>query len=172
MRVLISILCVALAGASALYAGEGEGGAEQALVSFSDAKSGLTIGHPGSWSRDPSFVQGIRFAGGDDAMTAIVLALSPGSDVRSFAEADSLAKEFPGFKRLSLKASKEIRGAWIAGFEAQGISAVTGKGYKAHDERYYIPINGNRIGIVTITGPFSHYDREGVRDIAMTFSAN
>jgi len=163
---------LALAGMSSLFAEGGEGGIEQALVTYTDATAGFSIGHPGTWSRDPVFAQGLRFVGGDDAMTVSILPLPAGSDLRSLAEKDSLvlAKDFPGFRQLTLKASKDIKGAWILGFEAEGKSGVTGKAFKAHDERYYIPLKGGRLGLVTVTGPANHYDLEGVRDIASTLA--
>jgi hypothetical protein len=48
---------------------------------------------------------------------------------------------------------------------------VTGKAFTAHNERYYLPLADGRIAILTVVGPESHYDREGVRDIALTFKA-
>jgi len=170
MRRFLTILALVFStGATALFA-EGEGGVEAALVTFTDAKAGYSVGHPGTWTQDTSLVSGIRFVGGDDAMTAQVLPLPTGSNLQSFAEKDAplLAKDVVGYKQLSLKPSKDIKGAWILGFEAQGKSSVTGKAYKAHNERYYIPLSGNRIGLVTVTGPEQHYDLEGIRDIALT----
>ena len=166
------IVFLALSGMSFLSAEGGEGGVEAALVTYTDAKAGFSIGHPGTWSKDPAFAQGLRFAGGDDAMTVTILALPEGSDLHAFADKDApaLAKDFPGFRQLYLRASKDIKGAWVLGFEAQGASAVTGKAFKAHDERYYIPLKGSRIGLVTVTGPANHYDLEGVRDIAITLA--
>jgi len=81
----------------------------------------------------------------------------------------AVATAFPGFKQLSLAASTEVKDAIILGFEATGTSAVTGKTYTAHDERYYMPLADGRLAILTVAGPSSHYDREGVRDIALTF---
>jgi len=46
---------------------------------------------------------------------------------------------------------------------------VTGKTFTAHNERYYMPLADGRIAILTVVGPDNAYDREGVRDIALTF---
>lgn len=169
-RIIGFIVLLALSGISALFAEGGEGGIEQALVTYTDAKAGLSVGHPGTWSQDTAFMEGLRFIGGDDAMTVVIQALPAGIDIRGFAQKDAtvIGKDFSGYKQLGIKASKDIKGAWILGFEAQGTSIVTGKTYKSHDERYYIPLKGGRIGMVTVTGPANHYDLEGVRDIALT----
>ena len=63
----------------------------------------------------------------------------------------------------------EVKSAIILGFEANGKSVVTGKDFTAHDERYYMPLADGRIAVLTVVGPANHYDREGVRDIALTF---
>ena len=35
--------------------------------------------------------------------------------------------------------------------------------------RSYMPLADGRLAILTVTGPTKQYDREGVRDIALTF---
>jgi hypothetical protein len=57
----------------------------------------------------------------------------------------------------------------ILGYSANGTSAVTGKTFTAHNERYYISLSDGRIAVLTVIGPDNLYDREGVRDIALTF---
>ena len=54
---------------------------------------------------------------------------------------------------------------------ANGKSAVTGKAFKAHNERYYMPLADGRIAVLTVVSTDQLYDREGVRDIALTFKA-
>jgi hypothetical protein len=49
---------------------------------------------------------------------------------------------------------------------------VTGKSFTAHDEIYYIQLADGRIAVLTVAGPDNHYDREGVRDIALTLKVN
>jgi hypothetical protein len=91
-------------------------------------------------------------------------------DAMAYAQNDvaDVQAAFPGFKQLSLAPSTEVQDAVILGFEANGKSAVTGKEYTAHNERYYIPVAGDRLAILTVVGPANLYDREGVRDIALT----
>ncbi len=151
--------------------GSEEGGVEAALVTYSDAAQGFAIGYPSPWTRDNSVTHGVKFVGGDDSLTLEFVTPPVGMDAMTYAQNDvaAVATAFPGFKQLSLAASTEVKDAIILGFEATGTSAVTGKTYTAHDERYYMPLADGHLAILTVAGPSSHYDREGVRDIALTF---
>ncbi len=149
----------------------GEGGVESTLVTYSDAAQGFAIGHPGPWSQDKSITNGVKFVGGDDWMTLEFVTPAVGTDAMTYAQNDvtTVTGAFPGFKQINLGASTEVKAAIILGFAANGTSAVTGKTFTAHDERYYMPLADGRIAILTVAGPDNHYDREGVRDIALTF---
>ncbi len=154
--------------------GEGGGeaaGVEAALVTFSDSTQGFAIGHPGPWTQDASFTNGVKFVGGDDYMTVEFVTPPAGTDAMSYAQSDvaAVTAAFPGFKQIDIKASTEVKNAIIFGFSADGKSAVTGKTFIAHNERYYMPLADGRIAILTVVGPENHYDSEGVRDIALTF---
>ena len=157
-------------GQSGEAAGEG-GGAEAALVTYADAAQGFSIGYPSPWTQDRTVTNGVRFAGADDSLTLEFVVPPAGTDAMTFAQADTskVSSSFPGFKLLSLTASTEVDKAVILGFEATATSVVTGKSYTAHDERYYMPLPDGRLAILTVTGPGNHYDREGVRDVALTF---
>lgn len=147
----------------------GEGGVEAALVTYSDVTQGFAIGHPGPWTQDTTVTDGVKYVGGDDWMT---LEFVTGTDAMAYAQNDvaAVSAAFPGFKQLGdIKASTEVKNAIILGFTSDGTSAVTGKAFDAHNERYYMPLTDGRIAILTVYGPESHYDREGVRDIALTF---
>lgn len=149
----------------------GEGGVEAALVTYADAAQGFAIGHPGPWTQDPAVTDGVKFVGGDDSMTLEFVTPPAGMDATTYAQSDvsAVSTAFPGFKQLSLEASTEVKNAIILGFEANGKSVVTGKEFTAHDERYYMPLTDGRLAVLTVVGPANHYDREGVRDIALTF---
>lgn len=149
----------------------GEGGVEAALVTYSDAKQGFAIGHPGTWTQDPSVTSGVKFMGGDDSMILQFVTPPAGTDAMTYAKNDvsTVAGLFPEFKQIDIKASTEVKNAIILGFTANGTSAVTGKSFTAHNERYYMPLADGRIAVLTVYGPDNHYDREGVRDIALTF---
>jgi hypothetical protein len=152
----------------------GEGGVEAALVSYSDANQGFSIGHPGTWTQDTSFTNGVKYVGGDDGMTLEFITPTAGTDAMTYAQNDvaAVTAAFSGFKQLSLQASTEVKDAIILGFTANGKSTVTGKSFTAHNERYYMPLADGRIAILTVVGPENHYDREGVSDIALTFRVN
>jgi hypothetical protein len=151
--------------------GGGEGGVESALVTYSDAAQGFAISHPGNWTQDTAVTQGVRFVGGDNSMTLEFVKPPSGTDAMTYAKNDvaAVSAAFPGFKQLSLAPSTEVQNAIILGYEATGTSTVTGKSFGAHDERYYMPLVDGRIAILTVAGPAANYDREGVRDIALTF---
>lgn len=151
-------------------AGEGEG-AEAALVTYTDATQGFSIAYPQPWTQDPAVTDGVRFTGGDDSMTLVFVTPSDGADAMTYAKADAanLPAVFADFKQIGLAASTEVKDAVVLGFEASGTSTVTGKSYIARGDRYYMPMSDGRIAVLTVVGPTNHYDREGVRDIALTF---
>lgn len=150
--------------------GEG-GGVEAALVTYSDAAQGFSIGYPSSWTQDASVTNGVKFVGADDSLTLEFVAPPAGTDPMAYAQSDVAAVRtaFPDFRQLSLAPSTEVENAIILGFESSGTSSVTGKSFTGHNERYYMPLADGRIAILTVVGPSNHYDREGVRDIALSF---
>jgi hypothetical protein len=155
--------------------GEGEeGGVEAALVTYADAAQHFSIGHPGPWTQDPAIKTGVQFNGGDDRMRLEFVQPGAGVDPMIYAQKDiaSLATTYPDFKEVGLAASTEVDKAIVLGFEASGTSAVTGKAYAARGDRYYMPLADGRIAVLTVVGPANRYDREGVRDIALTFKAS
>ena len=150
---------------------DGEGGAEAALVTYSDSQLGFSIGYPSPWTQDKTFTSGVKFIGGDDSMTLEFVTSSAGIDAMTYAKNDvpSAATAFPGFTQVGLAASTEVKDAIVLGFTANGTSTVTGKAYTARGDRYYMPLTNGQIAVLTVVGPDNHYDREGVRDIALTF---
>jgi hypothetical protein len=150
----------------------GEGGVEAALVTYSDAKQGFAIGHPSTWTQDITFTNRVKFMGGDDWMTLEFASPTAGTDTMTYAKGDvaAVSSQYAGFKQIgTITASTEVKNAIILGFNSDGVSTVTGKNFTAHNERYYMPLSDGRIAILTVYGPENHYDREGVRDIALTF---
>jgi hypothetical protein len=151
--------------------GSGEaGGVEAALVTYSDSTQGFSIGHPGSWTQDNAFTSGVKFVGGDGWLTLTFITPPAGTDAMTYAKNDvaAVTSAFPGFKLLNLAASTEVKDAIILGFTSDSISVVTGKSFTAHNEIYYIPLSDGRIAVLTVFSPDNQYDREGVRDIALT----
>jgi hypothetical protein len=156
--------------ANAEGGGEG-GGAEAALVTYTDVAQGFSIGYPQPWTRDPSVTSGVKFVGGDDYMTLEFVTPPSGTDAMTYAQSDAanLSKTFKGYKQVGLAASAEVKNAIVLGFEASGKSTITGKDYTARGDRYYMPLADGRIAVLTELGPSNHYDSQGVRDIALTF---
>lgn len=151
----------------------GEGGVEAALVTYTDAAQRFSIGHPGPWTQDASVKNGVKFTGGDSSMTLEFATITTREDALTYAKKDAptASKAFPGFKQVGLDMSTEVPGAAVLGFEAKGTSAVTGKSYTARGDRYYIPMSDGRLAVLTVVDPFNNYDREGVRDIALTLKS-
>ena len=147
----------------------GEGGAEAALVTYADAGQGFAIAYPAPWTQDKSVASGVKFVGGDDSMTLEFVTPAGGADAMTYAKGDTTLGTLPGYKQVGLAVSTEVKDAVVLGFEASGTSTVTGKPYTARGDRYYLPLSDGRIAVLTVVGPTGHYDREGVRDIALTF---
>ena len=171
---LLSFVLISCGSSPSVPGGEEggeEGGVEAMLITFSDAAQSFAIGYPSTWTQDKSFTNGVKFVGGDDWMTLEFVTPPAGTDAMSYAKSDvaAVSAAFPNFKQLSLEPSTEVKDAIILGFTSDGSSTVTGKSFTAHNERYYMPLPDGRIAVLTVFGPESHYDREGVRDIALTF---
>ena len=181
--VLFLALAMALAACGAKTANQpageaggtgGEGGVEAVLVTYTDASQGFSIGHPGTWTQDATFTNGVKFVGGDGWMTLEIVTPPSGTDAMTYAQNDVtvVSPAFPGFTQLSLAASTEVNNAVVLGFTANDTSTVTGKAFTAHNERYYIGLSDGRIAVLTVVGPESNYDQQGVRDIALTLKIN
>ncbi len=181
--VLFLALAMALAACGAKTANQpagesggtgGEGGVEAALVTYTDAVQGFSIGHPGTWTQDTAFTSGVKFVGGDSWMTLEIVTPPAGTDGMTYSQNDvtAVSSAFPGFTQLSLAASTEVNNAVVLGFTANGTSTVTGKTFTAHNERYYISLSDGRIAVLTVVGPDNLYDQQGVRDIALTLKIN
>ena len=171
---LLAAACGASSSNQPAVGGEGGGegeGVEAALVTYSDSTQGFAIGYPSPWTQDTSVTEGVKFVGGDDYFTLEFVTPPAGTDAMTYAQSDiaAVTAAFSGYKQIDLKASTEVKDAVILGFSADGKSAVTGKTFTAHNERYYMPLADGRIAILTVVGPENHYDSEGVRDIALTF---
>jgi len=178
--VLFLALVIALAACGAKTANQpsseaggtgGEGGVEAALVTYSDTAQGFSVGYPNNWTQDTRFTNGVKFAGGDSYMTLEFVTPPAGTDAMTYAQSDvaAVSAAFPGFNQLNLAPSTEVQNAIILGYNATGTSTITAKTFIAHDERYYMPLADGRIAILTVVTPDNLYDREGVRDIALTF---
>jgi len=149
----------------------GEAGGETALVTYADAAQGFSIAYPGNWTLVPGSTAGVQFAGGDDSMKLEFAQLPAGKDAMAYAKADvvALSAAYPGFQQVGLAASTEVKNAIVLGFEAKGFSRITGKPVLLRADRYYMPLSSGRIAVLTMVTANNRYDREGVRDIALSF---
>ncbi len=155
-------------GGEAPAAGEA-GGVEAQLVAYNDAAQRFIIAHPANWAQDTSVTNGVKFKGGDETMQLQFVTLK-GGNVMAYAQQDSaaLAATYTGFKLVGIAPSTEVTNTIIQGFTAAGTSAVTGKVYQARGDRYYMTLPDGRFALLTVVGPASNYDAQGVRDIALT----
>ena len=159
---------VATTAAAGEVAGVEGGGGEAALVTYADAAQGFAIDYPKPWTKDPAMTDGVKFVG--DGTFTLVFVKPTMNDVMAFATADAktFAASQPGYKQVGLAASTEVTNAVVLGFEATGRSNVTGKTFAARGDRYYIPLKDGRIAVFTVISPVKNYDREGIRDMALT----
>jgi hypothetical protein len=151
--------------------GNGErSGGEGGLVTYTDAAQHFSIELSGSWTQDTSVSNGVKFVGGEDSLVLEFRSLPASSDLLSYVQQDAttLGATFPGFQQVTLAPSTEVQKAVVLGFESDSTSAVTGKTYRARSDRFYIQLVDRRLAVLTVSGPTNHYDREGVRDIALT----
>lgn len=168
---LVAAGALALIGASVVACGSGnggEGGGEVALVSTSDPGLHLSFNYPGTWTRTSGAP--LTFSGVDEYVSLEARPLADGNPLAA-ARADEAAIRAanPGYRPLSTAMSKEVQGAAVVSYEwdlAQ--SAATGKPVHQRADRYYINLGDGRVAILTGSSPSSRFDREQVRDIALT----
>jgi len=159
-------------------AGEGGGGAgegaDEALVTYKDPAGAFSFQYPQSWTETTDKNGVVRFQG-RDSFVGVAIKTNAGSDVMAFAATDKaqVAKEFAGYTEISLKPSSEVRGAVVLSFEWDaGSSTITGKPVRARADRYYIPESNGRVAVMTGSEPASVFDRETVRDVAISVKVN
>jgi len=85
----------------------GEGGVEAALVTYSDAAQGFSIGYPGPWTQDKSITSGVKFVGADSSLALDFVTPPAGTDAMTYVQNDVawVSAAFPGCKQLSLAPS-------------------------------------------------------------------
>ena len=167
-----------LAGCSKSSGGEQVGGpgelADEALVTYQAPGGAFSFQHPKSWTEEKDKNGNVRFAG-RDAFVGVEIRSDDGKDMTAYAtnDAATVANDFAGYQEISIKGSTEVTGAVILTFEWDaGQSTVTGKDVRAHVDRYYIPESNGRVAIMTGSEPVSAFDRETVRDVALTVTVN
>ena len=143
--------------------------ADEALVTYSAPDGSYSFKHPKSWTEVKDKNGNARFAG-RDAFVGVEVMTNAGTDAMAFATKDkaTVAKDFAGYKELSLKASTAVKNAVVLSFEWDaGNSTVTGKPVHARIDRYYMPQSGGRMAVMTGSEPASGFDLETIRDVAL-----
>ena len=144
--------------------------ADEALVTYNSPDGAFLFRKPKSWTEAKDKNGNVRFAG-RDAFVGVELKANAGTDAMAFATKDkaAVATDFAGYKEVSLKASTEVKNAVVLSFEWDaGKSTVTGKPVRARVDRYYIPASGGRMAVMTGSEPASGFDRETIRDVALS----
>lgn len=153
--------------------GAGEsGGGDEALTAYRDNLRKFVIGYPRSWSQEPTFKNGVCFTGRDASIAVQFVPGSVPADLMAYVKADEakIQAGSPGYKGVYLKASTEVKGAIILGYEWDaGKSSVTEKPVRARSDRYYLVDSAGRLVIITETEPIKQFDPDGVRDTALTY---
>ncbi len=150
----------------------GEGGGETPLVTFNDTASKLSISYPSTWQKTSE--EPLTFTGQDEFI-AVEIRQSSGSDPVAQAKADEAAVQAasPGFRLTGIVASKEVKNSAVMSYTWElGKSSVTGKAVPEQADRYYIDLGDGRIAVLTGSSPKTNFDREQVRDIALTLKVN
>ncbi len=145
----------------------GENGGETPLVAFQDPAGKITVSYPSTWQKTSD--QPLTFTGQDEFLS---IEIRPGGgDLVAAAKADQAAVESvaPGLKLSGIVASKEVKDSAVMSYTWENPrSAVTGKPVAERADRYYIDLGDGRIAVLTGSAPKANFDREQIRDIALT----
>jgi len=139
--------------------------AEFTLVQFQDADKGWSFARPGSWTQDPSFKGGVRFAGGDETLEWTVL-----SSTQTPAQYAAALPLTQGETKIGLKAFKQGGfSASVLSSKLLGQSAVTGKPLSVLRDRWVFSPAPGKLAVLGVQGPDKVFDWEGNRDMALSF---
>ncbi len=168
----IALLLPVFAACSGSGGGEGgENGGEAPLVSFQDPAGKISVSYPSTWQKTSDLP--LTFTGQDEFLS---IELRQGSgDLVETAKADQAAVEAaaPGFKLSGIVQSKEVKNSAVMSYTWQTPrSTVTGKPVAEQADRYYIDLGNGRIAVLTGSAPKATFDREQIRDIALTLKVS
>jgi hypothetical protein len=145
---------------------------DEALTTYRDTTQGFSIDYPHSWSQETSFHNGVCFTARDASIAVQFVKGTLPTDLMAYVKADeaNVQAVSPGYQQVYLKASTEVAGAVILGYEWDaGKSIVTEKPVHARTDRYYLVDSIGRLVVVTETEPINQFDPDGVRDTALTY---
>lgn len=165
-------LSAPLAAACGAIGGEkgGEGGGETGLAIFADTANRISIGYPSAWRKTSD--QPLTFTGQDEFIAVEVRPRATDPLAAAKADQSAVQANSPGFALVSLAASTEVKNASVMSYTWElPKSSVTGKPVPERADRYYIDLGDGRMAVVTGSYPKATFDREQVRDIALTLKA-
>lgn len=143
--------------------GEANNG-EFTLTAFSDIARGLSFLRPSSWTQDFGYKEGVRFVGGDEWLTLLVI--PSGETAQAYAGAFKLPA---GEARVGLKPFSQGKfAAQVLSSKSQGKSSVTSKPLELLTDRWVFSPAPGKLAILTVTGPSKIFDWEGNRDMALS----
>ncbi len=147
-----------------IQAQEATNPAEFTLTDFSDLTRGISFKRPTTWTQDPSFKDGIRFAGGDEWLTLQVI------DSKQTPSDFSSSFKIPSYEtKLAIKPFKQGKfSASVLSSSAKGQSGVTGKATDLLTDRWVFAPKVGKLAMLTVTGPKKVFDWEGNRDMALS----
>ncbi len=151
--------------------GSGEMG-DEALTTYRDSSQGFSIDYPHSWSQEMTFHNGVCFTARDSSIAVQFVKGTAPTDLMAYVQAEEarVQANSPGYKQVYLKASTQVAGAVILGYEWDaGKSIVTEKPIHARTDRYYLVDSSGRLVVVSETEPIKNFDPDGVRDTALTY---
>lgn len=168
LTLLAAGAAVACGGSSSGEAG-GEGGGEAPLVAVTDQATKLTLKYPATWTRASEAP--LTFSGQDEYVSVERRSLA-GGDVLAAAKGDEAKVKAanPGYKPVgTIAKSTEVKNAAVLSYEWDlAKSAVNGKPVHERADRYYIDLGNGQMAVLTGSSPSTRFDREQVRDIALT----
>ena len=171
LALLGAVAGIACGGSSSATKADGgaEGGGEAALIAVTDPATKLVFKHPATWTMTNAAP--LTFSGQDEYISVETRPLA-GGDVLAAARADEAAVKAanPGYKAVGAAAmSAEVKKAAVLSYEWDlAKSSVTGKPVHQRADRYYLDLGNGQIATLTGSSPAARFDREQVRDIALT----
>jgi len=145
-----------------------EGSGDAVLAPVTDQATKLSFHYPSTWTRTSD--KPLTFSGQDAFVSEELRPLASGG-VLAAATADeaAVAAANPGYKQVAIATSTEVKSAAVLSYEWDlAKSAVTGKPVHERADRYYIDLGNGQLAVLTGSSPSSQFDREQVRDIALT----
>ena len=163
----VVILPIAVACGGSSPSEGGEGGGETPLVAYHDPAGKVSVSYPSTWQKTSDHP--LTFTGQDEFISVEVRPATGDPLAAAKADENAVQAAAPGFKLGKTATSTEVKNAAVMSYKWQlPNSSVTGKPVAEQADRYYIDLGDGRIAVLTGSSPKTTFDREQVRDIALT----